>query len=228
MFHRRLSLLGAIALFALIATGIALEHAAALGLDRHCAPGALARWLGYRSAPAVAFVAGAHRVAQIGDVLVLDERVLLARATRLVGAAAMPDGIALLTADALTVLDAAGNVVDRTALPSAASALGRADGELIADTAAGTFVFDRDLGSWTPARAPNAAIDWVRAVAVDGDAQQRYDALYYANAVTWSTALAAMHSGRIFGRHGGLIVDAAALVLLAIALSGTWLARQRS
>jgi hypothetical protein len=227
--HRSLSLLGAVALFAFIVSGIALEHAASLGLDRHFAPSAVARWLGARTAPAVEFVAGTHRLAQVGDVLVLDDRVLTERPTRLLGAAAVPDGLVMLTTDALVVIDAAGSVLDRATVPAAASALGHAGDDLVADTAAGVFAFDPSLATWTRrADAPDAtAIAWVRAAAVDAVAQQRYDALYYAHAVTWSSALAAMHSGRIFGRYGAVIVDAAALVLLALALSGAWLARQR-
>jgi hypothetical protein len=225
--HRALSLFGALALVAFVATGIGLEHASELGLDARFAPAAFARWLGYRASPAVAFDAGEHRLAQVGDLLVLDDRALVPRIAHLAGARAIQDGVLVLANDEVLVLDRAGDLVDHVALPSSAHALGNAGATIVADTAAGRFALDDALANWQPWTA-ESRIDWSRPAPVDDATQRRYEALYYARALTWASALSALHSGRIFGRHGWIVVDVAAALLLALALSGAWLARQRS
>jgi hypothetical protein len=224
--HRALSAFGALTLIAFIAIGVVLEHAAELGLDARFAPAPLARWLGYRAPAGVAFDVGEHRLALIGDVLVLDDRPLAPRIARLGGARALTDGLVVLASDEVLVLDRAGNLVDRIVVPAPAKALGSRAATIVVDTTAGKFALDDAFANWQP-WTEESDVQWSRPVAIDARAERSYESIYYGRALSWASALSALHSGRIFGRHGWIVVDGAALLLLVVALSGFALSRQR-
>ena len=226
--HRWAGVTAALFTLVLAGTGIALQHAPALGLDRQAVGSAsVARALGIEAGPLHGFDVG-------GDWLVGSREALYLGARRIHGAPSeAPDGavatgfgFAVAAGGHILLVDDAGRVLEHLrgdgALPGPVQRLGRtADGAPVVATADGRYrprrrwlefaPFDGDVAAWSNASEPPPAL--ARAL--------RRDIL--ARAVTWERLLLALHSGRIGGNAGVFVMDAAAVLLLVLAGSGLYL-----
>ncbi len=223
-WHARLGVVAALFFAVLVGTGIALNHTDALRLAHIPVTSAwLARWLGL-PAPAVL------SVVETGVPLIAT------REAWLYGAQRLPDGggairgavrtsslLAVATAERLVVYTPEGARIDTLrgdALPALPLvALGRHGDALVVRTPRGSFASD-DALSWRPIR--DASVHWSRA-APPTDAQRAQTAERLAPALPLERLVLDLHAGRLYGRHGPWLVDAAALVLLLLAGSGLWI-----
>ena len=110
--------------------------------------------------------------------------------------------------------------LERSALPGApVQALGFAADEVLLRTPSGVFA-SADALSWQPARSRRVL--WSAPVALS-PAEQRSYAEALVPGVSVQQLLLDVHSGRIAGRYGALIVDLVGVLLVVLAGSGAWL-----
>jgi hypothetical protein len=64
------------------------------------------------------------------------------------------------------------------------------------------------------------AVQWSQAAAPPATLALELDALASEGLLTWERVLLDLHAGRLFGRLGPWLVDAVAIALVALALSG--------
>jgi uncharacterized iron-regulated membrane protein len=220
-WHRRLGLAAAPVVVVLVVTGILLDWAHELGLDRTNADAGWVRAVyGLPPAPAaVAYRAGGRWLISIGDAIYLDAQPVARDAGPLVGAAAAGALIVAASAESLFVLTADGDMVERLSgplLPGRIDALGAGD-SVVVISGGEAYAADAALTRWapapmppalaTPAPAPEALLAEVRAD--HGGAR-----------VTWERVLQDAHSGRLFGRFGPYVIDLAAVLLGLLVVSG--------
>ncbi len=233
-WHRRLGLAAALFALLLAVTGILLNHTAELGLDRSFID---AHWLhrayGDRGGTLPAYRLGERWLFRSADGRVyLDALEVAPCRGALVGAAAAGELLVAACAEELLLLTGEGVLVESfaaaTGLPTPVTAIGELEGGVLLQVDGAWRVADLDaveFGERPPAGAvirqlaPGSLPDALRrAIPSAGDW------------LTWERLLLDLHSGRLFGRAGVLLVDAAGVLLGCLALSGVamwWLHRRR-
>lgn len=224
-WHARAGVLAALFFLLLALTGLALNHTAALQLDqKRVDAGWLMRWYGVKSeAPAQGYLFESGYFVGDGERWVMDGRELPGVAGSALGAVEIAGLRYIATAASLQLYQADGRLIDKltgAALPALPiRRLGKRDGILVLDTAQGVFASADGL-SWESAAA--AEVVWAHPQALPAQAA-RDSAAHFAPSLPLERVLLDVHSGRIFGRFGPFAMDLAALVLMALSLSGFWI-----
>ena len=76
-------------------------------------------------------------------------------------------------------------------------------------------------------RAENPEVSWSEATPVPAGLEESLQAAYRGAGLPVERVLLDLHSGRILGRAGIYLVDAAAVLFLLLAMSGVWLWTRR-
>ncbi len=223
-WHRSIGALAAIAVLWLVITGVGLNHAPGMGLDRAAVSSGwiLDRYGIEIDPPQQGWQLGSDWISYCAGRVYLNDRALAPSET-LVGATQLDDLLLIASAASLQLFDAQGFLIERLdaeALPGRLQALTRVAAQVAVRTDAGWFLSDSSLLSWAPTEAQfkfQAATplppQLAGAVAVTARSHE----------LNWERVVADLHSGRLFGRWGPWIVDGAALALALLALSGFWL-----
>jgi hypothetical protein len=229
-WHRRLGLTASAVVLILAVTGIALNHTDALGLDeRHVRAPWLLSWYGIEAPlDATAFELAEGRVTRLGERLYFAGRAVEQDVGRVAGAVSM-DGLVVLAVDGdLLVLTAEGDRVERLGredgVPAGIVRLGLdAEGQMMVDASHGLYRADPQLLSWGHAAGVPGTIRWAAPAEPDEASLDELRQDYLGNILTLERVLLDLHSGRILGTVGPWVMDAAAILLLVLALTGIWM-----
>lgn len=224
-WHGRIGFIAALFLVFLVITGLALNHGEALKLDKHEINNRwLMKWYGIHSAfPGKGYLLGANYLVWEGDKWLLGSKLLSGNAEEPVGAVEAGGMDYIATASELYIYQADGQLVDKVekeALPGyPILALGKKNEKVVLQTPAASYA-TADGMSWEKISAPFTG--WSSEYAVpDSIKKQAADIL--APGLPAQRILLDIHSGRIFGRYGPWVVDAVAIALLALSMSGLWI-----
>ena len=231
-WHRRVGVVAAVFVLLLACTGIAVGHGDALGLARRELHARwLLRWYGIEPATLqAAQQVGVHWLSQWGARLYLDDRPLDAPpAEQLRGAAAVGELLLLADRHQALLFDARGQLVDTLPYPAGfvAARIGRpsepgSSALVLEDADSRRLATDASAAAFTaaPARLP---VQWLPATeALPQALQARIEASGAGAHVTLERVLLDLHSGRLLGRFGPWLVDAAAAALVMLAATGAW------
>lgn len=229
-WHRRVGLVVLLLALVLSGTGIALNHTESLALDqRHVAASWLLDWYGIEvPADALSYEAGGHRVTLLGDRLYFDATPLEGSFDRLSGAGAAGGGLAVVAGGNVLLLNDEGALIERmgrtAGVPAGIErvAVGP-DGRLFVEAAHGLYVADPQFLGWQHEAPPAAGLDWAAPSPLPETLLQRLRTDLRGQILPLERVLLDVHSGRILGRHGPLVMDLAAVLLILLALSGGWM-----
>ena len=84
----------------------------------------------------------------------------------------------------------------------------------------GVFTSDMDMVSWKPQQDVNA--DWGGSAEPPSELLDQLLQNYRGEGLPWERVITDLHSGRILGTFGVLLVDAIVIVLLVLTVSGWW------
>ncbi len=222
--HRWLGLLAALFALEMAVTGLLLNHTDALRLDeRHLHAPWLLRWYGIApAAPGPAYPVAGHWLSQWGERIFLDRRPLPPAVRGPLLGAVAADGLLLaLTGQGVALLTPDGALADVLPLPEGACPRGLVrDGDgvlLLAEN--GRWRLDGTLSHWAPCACPAGAFAPVPPAPLPVGLRAAL-----AGATTPGIAverlLLDLHSGRLWGRAGVWLMDAAALAIAILALTG--------
>ena len=140
----------------------------------------------------------------------------------LVGAVNYQDLIAAICGDSMLLLDHKGALIETlSGVPGAGQRLGLdSEGQLMLQSRAGIHVFDDFTGGWRD--RDKDAIDWAREAPLPDTLRNDLTQGAPLPGISRERVLLDLHSGRLFGRAGVWIVNAAALLMSLLALSGAW------
>lgn len=232
-WHRRLGLGVFAFLLLFVVSGVALQHAARLGLgDSYVGSAAVLRLYGAAPDSVTDYMAGRRRVSHAGQFLYLDGApVSGVRMSGLRGAVETGGALWVAGDGKLWLLTARGEILDEFSAGG-----GLPDRVLGVAAAAGGIVIRGLRGVWfTPAAGRDSAPEWRPYTArrpewpSPGDAAaapaMRRQILAHARAhfISWERLLIDLHSGRLFGVVGVVVADIAAGVLLLLAAMGLFL-----
>ena len=226
-WHRRVGIGAALLVALLVVTGVLLNHTDALRLDqRHARAPWLLDWYGIESPRAsAAFRVDGHWVAHIGERIYFDGRPLRGEHDRLAGAVALGDEIAIATSERVLILTPDGRLAEALGaahgVPAGIDAVAARDGRLVARTPAGLVAADAGMTQWRAVEA--GGVDWARPVPLPESLRSRLVADYRGRILTLERVLLDLHSGRLFGGLGILLMDVAAVALVLLAVTGCWM-----
>ncbi len=232
--HRHLGLVASLFVFLLAVTGWMLNHAEYLELGkRRVTSPVILSWYGLASDHDLhSFRLGKRWAISLGRGVFLGDRQIAQSDEPLLGAVQIADMLVLATRNELFLVTdtAVPELIDRMgaeALPGKVARIGIGrERELLIETEAGTFRADSDLMKWeTLGTAPDAEWSTPRQL----PSERRELALARYNGLSLTRFVADLHSGRVLGRFGPLLMDAVALVFVILTMTGfiNWLRLRR-
>lgn len=229
--HYLIGLLAATFVLILAVTGLLLNHTDAVGL--HAAPvgsSTLRAWYGIEAPEAEAgFEVNGVHVTSLGDDLYLDATRAARAPGELIGAVVQGKALVVGFPEHVILLTLDGRLIEGLPLPTAAVRIGRNHaGRAVIDTAGGVLQANLELTEWET--APSIGVAWSIPRPLPGDLAAKISADQLEHTLNWERVLLDLHSGRIFGGNGEIVMDLAALSLLILSASGVWsfYRRQRS
>jgi len=224
-WHARLGVAAMLFFLVLSVSGVILNHGRNFGLDgRYLHVFWLARWYGIKAeAPHQAFRTGNHRLVAANGRWMLDGKAFGEKLPQAVGLVEFADMLVVASDSGLQLYRGDGELIDRLgpdALPGVpVLAIGSSAQELVLRTASGTFS-SSDALSWRP--APPQEVEWSTPIELSAVERRAYEAAL-APGVSVQQLLLDLHSGRLAGRYGPLIVDLLGVTLMLLSLAGAWL-----
>ncbi len=217
-WHRRAGIAAALFLIFLAVTGVPLQYSAELGLGgRYVTIPSILDWYGLEAPDQVHSSAG---VVAIGDAIYLEDGRALGRLDGFRGAEAVDGLILAAGTSALLLIDAAsGEVVDRFRRDGVVR-IGRLGDRVVLDTSSGLLLADPALVNWEPLPEPAGTARWARPMPLTGTQAEPYRKQFRATLLSVERLLQDLHSGRVLGTAGVIIVDVASALLTFLAVSG--------
>ena len=231
--HRWAGIGAAVFVLWLAVTGLLLNHSTSLGLDSNFVD---ASWLlgpyGIED-PVVgpSFRAGASTVSFVEGRWYLDARPIADGLSALAGAVQFDDYIIAADTAELIVLNDGAEILERwpveAEIVEPIIAIAPTEGGVAIRTATGRYEFDWESTGIHPFVWSDAEPDWAEPVRVDAALVASITDDYRGSGVSWERLLLDLHSGRLAGLSGALVMDLAALALVVLAVSGFVLWRRR-
>ena len=227
-WHRRVGMTGAVFFIFLITTGLLLNHTGALGLGKRFVETQWLLDLYHISAPEppVAFSAGERFVSHLGDRLYIDTRELPERAKRLIGGLKLDDTLLVAVPGKLLVVSPQGELIERIdsadGVPAGMKRIGLTDsGQLVIRAAHGDYLVDVEKLDWR--KTTTADVSWAAPLALPPELEEKLMQAYRGSGLPLERVILDLHSGRIVGQWGVYVVDGAALLFLALVITGLWM-----
>jgi hypothetical protein len=231
--HRYVGLSSAALVLILSATGLMLNHSDDLDMDTvYIQNGSLLSWYGISAPQRMTSIAlGDEFITSVDARIFRNTTALQVIDSPLLGALDYQDMHVLATANALFVFANDWQLIER--LDSAAGspldllAIGTTNrGQLALQTANGYLLADENLLEWQIVESATAT--WSQEVETPASIETALLIAHRGKGLSLERVVLDLHSGRLFGIAGVLLVDAAAVLFLILACSGIWLwARRR-
>lgn len=225
-WHARAGVLAALFLLFLAISGLALNHTDALSLAKRDVKASwLMHWYGLKSTvPKQGYFFKDGYLAAADGRWVMDGNLLREGAGQPpLGAVTWNQARAIASAEALYLYTAEGQLIDKLSnadLPGKpVKQLGLAGDKLVLATARGSFA-SSDAMAWQP--YDGEPPDWSNLEALPSVELKELKQAF-APSLPLERIILDLHSGRIFGRYGPLLMDLAAIVLVVLSLSGVWI-----
>jgi uncharacterized iron-regulated membrane protein len=227
LVHRHLGLAASVVIVVLAVTGVLLNHSEEFSfLERPIRSQLLLDWYGLSpEGELTSFPAGRHWAVGLERGIYVDAHYVAATETPLIGAIELDEFLVLATRDSLLLVtrDGAGTLIDRlqsASLPGDLQRVGLApDGHLLVEEADGIHRADRDLLTWQAVDL-SEQIRWSSAAKLPAEHRRAVLASFRGAGLPLSRVIADLHSGRIVGRFGPLLMDGSALVFTLVAATG--------
>ena len=228
LWHRYFGLSAALFVILLAITGLALNHTEALEMDAtHVQSDLLLDWYGIHAPEDfISFSAGNRVFSEVNSHIYQDTERLAELKAPLIGAVTSQDFIILATLDQLTLVSSDGEVIERlgsaAGVPAGMKSIGMTgDGRIAIEAAHGYYLTDDSFLEWNETDTVEAS--WSGQTPTPPLLVTALRQAYRGSGLTLERIILDLHSGRILGNAGVLLVDAAAILFLLLAFSGVWL-----
>lgn len=235
LWHRRIGLFAMILVVLLAITGIMLNHTERLGLDERFVNSSwLLRWYGidpeddplsYR----VQHERGTHIISSFDNQLFFDDAAVTELNQVMHGAMVSDQFIVIALSSEIILLSLDGELVERVSTAISFSDIQRMGMKyqrpVIETSEPLYFMADEHILDWDV--IINEGIEWVEPYTLTDTERERLMIAYRGNGLKLERVILDLHSGRIFGRYGIYLMDAAAIGLLWLSFSGLWVWNSR-
>ncbi len=218
--HRYAGLFSAIILLMLAVTGIALNHTDDLKLDSQMIESSvILNWYGIKSPNKLtSFQTKHHWLTQGNQQLYFDNTLLVKNKTTLLGAVETNEFIVVALNNTLLLLSLDGEVIEKISF-NAIENIGISPLQAIVIKSGNKLSSSDDgLLSWHPHHAQ--PINWSKPSQLPAPITQNIKNNFRSSVLPLERVLLDLHSGRIFGFIGILLVDISGVLLIILALTG--------
>lgn len=231
-WHRQIGLAVSLLVIILSTTGILLNHTEEFELDSsHVKSEFLLKWYGIKKPVINSFYAGKNWLSHVGDKIYFNERLIDKEIPLVIGAVAMENFIAVATQNALILLTYDGEQIERlnatTGVPNNITAVGtNHSNQLILKTEKTLFQANNDVTKWT--KSTDEDVTWAVSSTLPPELENSLNMLFRGKGLTKERVLLDLHSGRILGKAGPLLMDLSAILLLVLSFTGFWMYVKRT
>ncbi len=229
IWHRYAGIVAALFVLVLSITGIVLNHTERLKLDSSYVESEwLLDWYGIQAPDEQqTYQLGEHWLVHIGDSLFLNKQQVAGNYTAPVGAMAFPHFVAVAMSDSILLLTYEGEIIEQLGsmqgVPANMEKIGLLkDGNIVVQSTQTQYLTNRDFLNWKKQESVEA-VTWVESTPVPEVMQQEFSQRFRSNELPMERVMLDLHSGRLFGSWGPMAMDVAAVILIFLAVSGTWL-----
>lgn len=231
LWHRYTGLICAVLVLLLAVTGLLLQHGKRLALNESfVASPVLLNHYGITPNPVTSYKTPAHWISHAGEHLYLDGKPLPGEYGNILGAAETAFGYAVISEQRLILFDKEGQLIETlavdTGLPEPALGIGSSPTAAIVMRGGKTYWLpDKDFITWTTYQGPHPV--WANPEQTSPELLtviQDYDV---SHTISMERLLLDLHSGRLLGKYGFIVIDAAAIGLILLSCSGIWVWLQR-
>lgn len=224
-WHRRLGVFAASIAIYLSLTGILLNHSDDLGLNEtRISNNFLLKLYGIKSPTGRRADTRQFKVDKIGTALFLSDRLLGQFDAPLIGAVPLEQVFIIGLKDSILLLNYDGELIETLTrsggLPGHIDRLGKSATGLIIKSGAQLYQSDTDILNWSSAENINTRVSWSELEPIPPGTEARLLSQLPAYGPSWERVLQDLHSGRLFGTPGTLLIDLTGIVLLLLSVSG--------
>ena len=226
LWHRRAGLAAIILVIILAVTGLMLNHTEDLDLDENYIESELLlNWYGLEpKGEIVSYAVGDHRVSQWDRQVFFDNKPLSTSSQTLHGAVDAENMIVVALDSEILLLTPDGNLIERVPTDQSFSHIRRIGVKYqrpVIETAEPLYYMaDEHILDWDV--IVDEGVVWSQASMPDEDQIAALRHAFRGNGLSMERILLDLHSGRIFGKYGHYLMDAAAIALLWLSCSGLW------
>lgn len=228
VWHRYLGISAAFFIVILSISGLLLNHSSELQLvTKPVTNNWLLNWYGIKSPEKIpAYSAGNNWVSQWEKQLYLNQHKLGTFNSTLLGIVELEEMLVIAVIGQLILVTTDGEIIEvmdqSNGVPAGIKQISRnAAGELIVNAAHAYYRADVDLLNWQATDVQ--AIKWVEKNTLPQHLKEQINQQFRQHSINHERLLLDIHSGRIFGEKGIYVMDAAAIILLLLSLSGSFL-----
>jgi hypothetical protein len=234
IWHRYFGISTAVFVIVLTVTGLVLNHTDELELDSsYIQSELLLDWYGI-DAPGelTSYTSGEISATAVNDRIFWGDEPLTDATSPLAGLLVYRDLVVIAASGGLSLYSTAGELIEKldnvAGVPTGILAIGITPQQLLAvRTARGIYLTDDSLLEWSRVDKPD--VRWSVALPTPPRLKEALQVAYRGIGLPVERVMLDLHSGRILGRVGVYLVDAAAVLFLLLAMSGVWLwGRRRS
>lgn len=226
-WHRTIGISSAIFMILLATSGILLNYTEQIGLNTiHITNKRLLDWYNIQAPSSKSFTTQRHWITQIGSQLYFNQSKIIDHITEnLIGAVSTQDGITIALDKTFLLLTENGEIIEKIpdldCLPATRKSIGTATKGIIIRTTQGDYLIDLDQQHCD--RTDHLAIDIARPSQLPPPLHAELTQLYRGHGLSLEKLIIDIHSGRILGQAGILLVDFMALLFLILSISGIYL-----
>ena len=230
LWHRYTGIVCSVLVLVLAITGLLIQHADKLKLQQHYLSNtSLLDWYGIGTDTITSFDTGDNWISQVSNYIYLDQQAIQGHYDELRGAVATEFGFAAVTGNDLVLMSKAGELIEtltaKDNLPEHALGIAQTSRGVVIRGSNRYWLGDTELIQWHPYKGPHP--EWVQATTATSNITIAVQQHQQHHQISWERFLLDLHSGRLFGKYGFLIMDIAAIGLILLACSGLWVWSQR-
>ena len=232
IWHRYFGISAAVFVVVLSISGLLLNHTEELELDSsYVQSDFLLNWYGIHAPRELtSFTSGTITVTAATDQIFWGDEYLPHVSAPLVGMLIYGDLVVIASGGSLSLYTTDGELVEKldqiAGVPDGIVALGITPQALLAvKTAQGVYLTDENMLEWR--RDNKSEVLWSQTSLLPANLESGLQRSYRGIGLSAERVMLDLHSGRILGRAGVYLVDAAAIVFLLLAISGVWLWARR-
>jgi len=227
-WHKRIGITAALFVIILALTGIALNHTDQFEFDQKFIDSSfLLDW--YNISPPekpVSYATENVRLSQLGERLYFNEQELQEQTDHLMGAIQFKDSVVVAITGSLLVFDYQGQLIEKLTsadgVPSGMKRIGRSvDNLLVVEAAHGEYLADLEEFDWD--EKISTGTRWSDKSLLPETLKLTLFKAYRGKGLSVERVLLDLHSGRILGDFGVILIDVAAILFIILAVTGVWM-----
>lgn len=226
LWHRNIGLGAAFFVILLAVTGVMLNHTDQLDLqDRRVNNEWLLHWYGITPPKPTSYATSGQRITQLGSQRYINSNPISEKATSLlIGALELEDIYLLAYQNEVELYTPQAELIDRVRTPSVIDAIGRTpQGLILIRSEQGWWKFNDDMTEWMPAALDKNPVSWSMPSALPLELELQLRQNNRGDGLPLERVILDLHSGRLFGQFGVLLMDGAALMMIFLGVSGLWI-----